>query len=108
VVKLLKRGSSMESDTMEFEWDYEKELENIRKHHINFTVAKKIFSDENRIEIYDKKHSIDEDRYNTIGAVDDILFVVYTERHDKVRLISARLASEKERRLYYDSNSFIV
>jgi hypothetical protein len=103
-----KRRCDMESDTIEFEWDYEKELENIKKHHINFTVAKKIFGDENRIEIYDKKHSIDEDRYNTIGAVDDVLFVVYTERHDKVRLISARLATEKERRLYYDSNSFIV
>ena len=86
---------------MHFEWDEEKNLLNIEKHHIDFDTAKKIFNDVNRIEIYDIQHSIDEDRYNTIGLVDDVLFVVYTERHESIRLISARLATEKERRIYY-------
>ena len=64
-----------------------------------------MFDDENRIEIYDYEHSIDEDRYNTIGLVHDILFVVYTERKDRLRIISARLATAMERRLYYDGYS---
>ena len=86
---------------MVFEWDDEKEAINIRKHHIDFDTAKKVFNDINRIEIYDVQHSIFEDRYNTIGLVDEVLFVVYTERHENIRLISARLATEKERRIYY-------
>lgn len=86
---------------MVFEWDDEKEVINIKKHHIDFDTAKKVFNDINRIEIYDIQHSILEDRYNTIGLVDEVLFVVYTERHENIRLISARLATEKERRIYY-------
>ena len=72
---------------------------------LQFTIH--VFDDENRIEIYDIEHSTDEDRYNTIGLVHDILFVVYTERRDRLRIISARLATEKERKIYYDSYSRI-
>lgn len=61
-----------------------------------------MFNDPEYIEIYDFEHSIDEDRYIAIGKVGEILFVVFTERKEKIRLISARLATEKERRLYYD------
>ena len=86
-----------------FEWDEAKNLQNISKHGISFEVAKHIFEDENRIEIYDMQHSIDEDRYNTIGIVGDVIFVVYTERKKNIRLISARMATERERRIYYDS-----
>lgn len=92
---------------MEFEWDEQKEKINIKKHHISFNIAKKVFNDINRIEIYDMQHSVEEDRYNTIGMVEDVLFVVYTERKEKIRLISARLATEKERSLYYDNSNII-
>lgn len=92
---------------MEFEWDEQKEKLNIQKHHISFNIAKKVFNDINRLEIYDIQHSFVEDRYNTIGMVEDILFVVYTERKEKIRLISARLATEKERSLYYDNSNLI-
>jgi hypothetical protein len=95
-------------DSVYFEWDEEKEKLNIKKHHISFNLAKKVFNDINRIEIYDIQHSIDEDRYNTIGLVEDVLFVVYTERQDNIRLISARLATEQERRLYYDNNNDFI
>lgn len=64
-----------------------------------------MFDDEDRIEIFDYEHSLDEDRYNTIGMVHDILFVVYTERKERIRMISARIASSEERRIYYDYNS---
>lgn len=87
--------------SLQFEWDEEKANINLKKHGIPFETAAKIFLDKNRIEIYDDKHSIDEDRYITIGLVNDILFVVYTERYPKIRLVSARLATERERRLYY-------
>ena len=92
---------------MEFEWDEQKEIINIEKHHISYNIAKQVFNDINRIEIYDMQHSLEEDRYNTIGMVEDVLFVVYTERKEKIRLISARLATEKERSLYYDKSNLI-
>ena len=92
---------------MKFEWDEDKNRINRLKHGIDFNTAIHVFDDENRIEIYDYEHSIDEDRYNTIGLVHDILFVVYTERKDSLRIISARLATAAERRLYYDSYSDI-
>lgn len=91
-------------EVLEFEWDEEKNEINKRKHGIDFNTALHVFDDEDRIEIYDIEHSVEEDRYNTIGCVHDILFVVYTERKDKIRIISARLASASERRLYYDYN----
>ena len=49
---------------------------------IDFETAMLVFNDLQRIEIYDMEHSMKEDRYNTIGMVNDILFVVYhrTER----------------------------
>jgi len=85
-----------------FEWDEEKASRNLEKHGISFETAVKVFLDENRIEIYDKTHSNEnEDRYITIGLAGKVLFVVYTERHPRIRLISARLATAKERRIYY-------
>ena len=111
-----------------FEYDPEKNRKNIEKHGISFRSAARIFFDYDRIELYDKVHSGDEDRYNTIGdtsagnitiignlwkethRVDDILFVVYTERinidengksAEAIRLISARLATSFERGVYY-------
>ena len=54
--------------------------------------------------MYDFEHSVDEDRFIAIGRVGDIIFVVFTERRDKIRLISARLATDAERRLYYDQD----
>lgn len=87
----------------EFEWDEEKAKKNFQKHGIAFEAALEVFYDEHRIEIYDEVHSIEEERYITIGLADKILFVVYTERNPKIRLISARLATARERRLYYDN-----
>ena len=110
-----------------FEYDPEKNRKNIEKHGISFESAARIFFDYDRIEFYDEDHSADEDRYNTIGAVsagnqladgnirrtfqrvDDILFVVYTERaavemdsfKEVTRLISARMATSFERGVYY-------
>ena len=115
-----------------FEYDPDKNRKNIEKHGISFKNAAHVFFDYDRIELYDEAHSEDEDRYDTIGdvsagnltiignlwrdthGVEDILFVVYTERtvvdeNDKpseaIRLISARLATNFERGVYYGKRS---
>ena len=85
-----------------FEWDEEKNRINKRKHHVSFETAEKVFSDEHRIEWFDEKHSDEEDRYITLGMVNEVLHVVYTERDIAIRLISARRANKEERRIYYD------
>ena len=84
-----------------FEWDSDKARRNLQKHKVSFEEAAMVFADENRIERFDEEHSDDEDRYVTIGKVNRILFVVYTERSEATRLISARKATFKERKDYY-------
>ena len=89
---------------MQFEWDDEKDKINKLKHGIDFTTAARVFKDENRLELYDELHSDEEDRYITIGAIDGVTYivmVVYTEREEAIRLISARKATKNERRMYY-------
>lgn len=90
---------------MLFEWDDDKEKINIAKHGIDFSTAAHVFQDENRIEFFDEAHSEYEDRYITIGQISGIaiiVMVVYTERENAIRLISARKATNQERRMYYD------
>lgn len=91
---------------MKFEWDEEKNQINIKKHAISFEQALHVFTDPMYIEMYDFEHSVDEDRYVALGKVGDVLFVVFTERREAIRIISARLATEAERRIYYDQDSY--
>ena len=88
-------------DNRLFEWDDDKAAINFKKHGVTFDTAAKVFGDENRIEEYDEEHSIDEDRWQVIGMVGKVIFVIYTERGDFIRLISAREATPMERRKYY-------
>ena len=85
-----------------YEWDSEKEALSIQKHGLDSDTAVLVFEDENYIEWYDEAHNESESRYNVLGLVHDVLFVVYTERRDNIRIISARLATKQERSLYYD------
>ena len=88
-----------------FEWDSEKAKINFQKHGVSFYTAALVFNDEERIEIYDQLHSDGEDRFITIGRAGRILFVVYTERNLCIRIISARLANARERRIYYGDDN---
>ena len=91
---------------MKFEWDDNKEQKNIAKQGIDFGTAILVFGDDNRIEMYDAKHSLEEDRYITIGEINGyvmVLYVVYTERNDAIRIISARCATQREKEAYYDN-----
>ena len=84
-----------------FVWDSDKEKINIRKHKLSFKVAARVFLDENAYDDFDKKHSDDEERFKIIGKIDGILAVIYTEREDKNRIISARIAEKEEKEDYY-------
>ena len=88
--------------SLQLEWDEDKEKINISKHGIDFETASHVFLDPNRMEYYDEAHSGEgEDRYITIGFAGNILTVVYTERVKALRIISARLATRREREAYY-------
>ena len=94
---------------LEFEWDDAKEKINIKKHGLDFSTAALVFADECRIEQFDEKHSVQEDRYIVIGEIGGqvaIITVVYTPRNDGnvIRLISARCATKDEKEEYYNGN----
>lgn len=85
---------------MEFEWDKEKNAKNIEKHGIDFADAALIF--EHQILGYeDQRKEYGEKRFCAIGILKGLeIVVVYTQRANKIRLISARRAHDNERRNY--------
>ena len=91
---------------MDFEWDDTKAAANEQKHGVPFTEAMTAFADELSLTGYDPAHSDDEDRYITMGmsAAGRLLVVSHTDRGDKVRIISAREATRRERKDYEDGN----
>jgi uncharacterized DUF497 family protein len=84
----------------ELEWDADKAEANVKKHGVDFADAATVLHDEQAITA--KDDSADEERVITIGmdALARVLVVVYTWRGDRVRLISARLATTRERNQY--------
>ena len=86
---------------MKFEWDNQKARDNLRRHGIAFEVAAGVFLDANRIEGVDDREDYGEERFFTIGAIDlRIIYVAYTMRGGRIRLISARKATKRERERY--------
>jgi uncharacterized DUF497 family protein len=87
-----------------YEWDEEKDALNRRKHGVSFRQAQALLgSDVPSLTLYDEEHSMNEDRFITIGpARGTPLLVVWAERSedDVIRIISARLATRREARLY--------
>ncbi len=85
-----------------FEWDTNKAKTNFGKHGISFEEAATLFADENSITIDDPVHSLNEKRSITIGLTfkRKLLVAVHTERNSKIRIISARSASRKEKKQY--------
>ena len=85
-----------------FEWDEKKDRSNRRKHGVSFAEAETVFYDPHSLTISDPDHSDDEYRFIDIGFSIEgrVLVVVYTERGDKIRLISARPATQAEKRSY--------
>ncbi|MDR2767742.1 MAG: BrnT family toxin [Treponema sp.] len=85
------------------EWDNDKNETNKREHEgLSFEQAQYVFADSERLERLDRSEGnmSGEERWQTLGMVGRVLFVVYTEREESKRIISARLADKPERRSY--------
>ena len=87
----------------EAEWDRGKAAANLLKHGVRFSEAVTVLFDDLAVTVEDE--GLDELRFSTVGASagGQVFVVVYTWRDDRVRLISARRATPKERRAYEET-----
>lgn len=87
---------------MEFEWDPEKAVRNLAKHGVSFHEAASVFADPMAITYPDPDHSDDEERFLTFGHSNEgrLLVVSHTDRGERTRIISARRATRRERKIY--------
>lgn len=92
----------MKEEFLEFEWDSNKALRNLHKHNVTFREATTTFNDVLAITYYDDAHSYREQRFATIGMSDQsrVLVVSHTLIGKSIRLISARKATPRERKIY--------
>lgn len=87
---------------MEFKWDNKKHQNNIKKHGVDFEEARSVFNDILAIIIDDRFHSNLEPREIIVGESSKcrLLYVVFVEKKDSIRIISARKLTTKERKCY--------
>ena len=87
---------------MEFEWDAKKTAKNLHKHKVSFIEAATVFGDFLGTTAADPAHSADEQRYITVGlsSLGRLLMVAHAERGDRIRIISARTLTAKEKSAY--------
>ena len=92
---------------MEFEWDESKATANLKKHGVSFEEAKTVFDSVLAVIFDDEAHSLDEQREIIIGHSrrNRLLLVSFTERPNAIRIISARIATRRERE-DYEQNAF--
>jgi uncharacterized DUF497 family protein len=90
---------------LEFEWDAAKAECNLKDHQVSFDEATTIFWDTLSITIADPDHSESENRFIDIGMshLGRLLVVSYTDRQDRIRIISARLPTRAERKSYEET-----
>jgi uncharacterized DUF497 family protein len=91
---------------MEFEWDPGKASRNLKDHKITFEEAATVFGDPLSLTLPDPDHSNDESRFITVGNSIDgkLLLVSHTDRDEKIRIISAREATKRERKFYEEES----
>jgi uncharacterized DUF497 family protein len=87
---------------MIYEWDPEKAKENLRKHGVSFDDAATVFRDPRALTFPDPHHSNGEEREITIGysIKNQVVFLAHCQRGNRVRIISARKATRRERGQY--------
>ena len=87
---------------MNFEWDPSKARQNLRKHQVSFEEAATVFGDPLAITYPDPDHSTSEQRFITIGlsSASRALIVAHADRGEKIRIITARRTTQRERRHY--------
>lgn len=89
-----------------FEWDTEKAATNWRIHGVTFEHAVTAIVDPFSVEWLDEREAYGEERINLLGMCDGVLLhVTYTERGERIRIISARRAERHEQDHYYRENS---
>lgn len=92
-------------EDQQFAWDDAKAASNWRDHAVAFEMAREVFSDPFVIDWQDAAQDPNEDRYCAVGMVEGrLLFVGYTMRGEKTRIITARKAEPFERRKYHEEN----
>ena len=91
-----------EHSRMQFEWDPVKAESNLRKHGVSFGEASTAFGDPLSLTLLDHAHSDEEERFVLLGQTRSqrLVVVVHTDRGGITRIISARLATTRERRRY--------
>lgn len=87
---------------LDFDWDTHNTNKIWEKHKVRFAEAEEVFFDIDLIILPDPTHSVAEERYIVLGKTKTgrLLFVVFTKRPEKIRVISARDMSRKERKKY--------
>jgi uncharacterized DUF497 family protein len=91
---------------MEFEWDRRKAKYNLRKHGVSFEEASTVFDDLLAAIYEDPDHSIHEKRFLMLGTSDRgrLLYIAFADRTQRTRIISARLPTQQEKKLYEEEN----
>lgn len=89
-------------ELIEFDWDGGNIGKNWKKHRVRNSEAEEVFFDENKKLFRDKLHSEGEPRYIILGKTkkDRLLYVVFTVRKNKLRIISSRDINKREGKLY--------
>jgi len=87
---------------LRFEWDPEKAASNLAKHDVSFEEANTVFGDPLGKIVQDPRHSLGEQRFVLLGRSERqrFLTIMFTDRGEAIRLISARKATRRERREY--------
>jgi len=87
-----------------FEWDEANREKSPRRHRVSWWECEEIFSNQPLYIVPDQEHSATENRFYALGRThnDRLLFVVFTQRKSRVRIISARDMSKKERKVYLE------
>jgi uncharacterized protein len=95
---------------MRFEWHTQKAESNLQKHGVTFEEARTVFDDPAQETLPDHLHSLGEARYLCVGtsAQGRVLAVIYTERADRIRIISAREATPREEYDYYEARGNLL
>lgn len=92
---------------LEFEWHDAKAEANWQAHGVSFDLATTVFKDAFAVERLDDREDYGEERFVIIGMAEGqiVLFVAYTVRDDRIRIISARRATQHEQGDYFRKNS---
>jgi len=90
------------SNLVGFDWDEGNKQKNWEKHKVDYRECEEVFFNAPLLISEDMKHSSQEKRYHALGRSDAgrALFLVFTIRNNKIRIISARDQSKKERKIY--------